>query len=46
MKKGTHVLQKAIGTFSESVVKGNVNSACIWWLHQPKLPRGCEKFKK
>ncbi|WP_092559044.1 cyclic lactone autoinducer peptide [Anaeromicropila populeti] len=27
-------------------LKHSINSACLWWFYQPKLPSGIEKFKK
>lgn len=28
------------------MVINNVNSTCAWVMHQPKLPKEAEKFKK
>lgn len=30
----------------EKLIKFNVNSACWFVFHQPKLPKGTERFKK
>ena len=29
-----------------AVVAMNVNSACHFWAHQPKLPKGAAKLRK
>ena len=36
------VVKKAV----DKLIRGNVNSACFYWFHQPKLPKGAEKFRK
>ncbi|SFR69241.1 cyclic lactone autoinducer peptide [Anaeromicropila populeti] len=46
MKETKDTVKAAIVSLSEQVVKNNVNCACWWFLHQPKLPKGAEKFKK
>ncbi|SFR78164.1 cyclic lactone autoinducer peptide [Anaeromicropila populeti] len=33
--------------FAETILKANVNTACLFWFHQPKIPEGLtKKFKK
>lgn len=46
MKKFTQTAKIVMAKAAESVVKTNVNSACIFVAHQPKLPKGAEKFRK
>lgn len=29
-----------------AVTKQNVNEACLFYIHQPELPKGAEQFKK
>lgn len=40
------LLERMLVISAEKVVKSNVNEACWWHLHQPKLPKAAEKFKK
>lgn len=46
MKKLSTVAKKMVARASEAVVSSNVNSACVFVVHQPKLPKGAEKFRK
>lgn len=46
MKKIVKTAKIAVAKAAESVVKTNVNSTCIFVAHQPKLPKGAEKFRK
>ena len=44
--KMKELLERMLVMSAEKIVKGNVNEACFWSLHQPKLPKAAEKFKK
>ncbi len=38
---------KALKAIAEKVVERNVNSACIFWVYQPKIPtKAINRFKK
>ncbi|HJA41992.1 MAG TPA: cyclic lactone autoinducer peptide [Firmicutes bacterium] len=45
MKKKTKFYQW-IANLALSVTKFNVNTACIFYIHQPKLPEGAKKLRK
>ena len=34
---------KAITKLAEKVGQKSVDSACVWWLHQPKVPESMMK---
>ncbi|WP_143099198.1 cyclic lactone autoinducer peptide [Anaeromicropila populeti] len=38
--------EKNIVKLTNTALKLSANSACFFWLYQPKLPIGLEKFKK
>lgn len=42
MTKGMNEIVKK---FASKEVSNSVNTMC-WFFYQPKLPRGCERFKK
>ncbi len=46
MNKITKAAKITVAKAAESVVKTNVNSTCFFVAHQPKLPKGAEKFRK
>lgn len=46
MNKFSTKAKKMVAKVSEAVVKANVNSTCVFVAHQPKLPKGAEKFRK
>ncbi len=37
---------KVMATFSVKSAVQNANSACAWWLGQPKLPKAVKKLRK
>ncbi len=39
-------LKKAIAVAAKNATAANVNSACLFVAHQPKLPKGAEKLRK
>lgn len=39
-------LKKAVAATAKAAVSTNVNSACWFVAHQPKLPKGAEKLRK
>lgn len=41
----TGLLKKVAGA-SIKTASSNMNTACVWWLHQPKPPKSAEKLKK
>jgi len=43
MRKHGAVLMSVIAMATAAL---SVNSACVIWYHQPKVPEGMEKFKK
>lgn len=50
MKKEDIALNKLLGKVvaeaAKKVTTANVNSACIYLLHQPKLPKEAKKLRK
>lgn len=40
------VFKKAVATAAKMATVANVNSACAFVVHQPKLPKGAEKLRK
>lgn len=38
--------KKAVAAAAKMVTSFNVNSACLFVAHQPKLPKGAEKLRK
>lgn len=40
------VAKKAIAVAAKMATTANVNSACAFVIHQPKLPKGAEKLRK
>ncbi len=39
-------IKKAIAAAAKMATTANVNSACMFVAHQPKLPKGAEKLRK
>lgn len=39
-------LKKAIAAAAKTATSANVNSACYFFMYQPKLPKGAEKLRK
>ncbi|MCR1973627.1 cyclic lactone autoinducer peptide [Clostridium sporogenes] len=37
---------KVLASLALMVTAYNVNAACIFLVHQPKMPKGAEKFRK
>ncbi|MPW26372.1 cyclic lactone autoinducer peptide [Alkalibaculum sp. M08DMB] len=46
MKKNSLKCCKVVADLALKVTTFNVNSACIFIVHQPKLPKGAEKLRK
>lgn len=46
MNKIGFKLGKIISGMALKVTNSNVNSTCLCYAHQPKLPSGAEKLKK
>ena len=46
--KGSKMLgfKKAVAATAKMATTANVNSACAFVVHQPKLPKGAEKLRK
>ena len=40
------MVKKAIASAAKAATSANVNSACAFVIHQPKLPKGAEKLRK
>ncbi|MCM1166501.1 MAG: cyclic lactone autoinducer peptide [Lachnospiraceae bacterium] len=40
------IAKKAIAAAAKMATSVNVNSACAFVIHQPKLPKGAEKLRK
>ena len=38
--------KKAVAVAAKMATSFNVNSACLFVAHQPKLPKGAEKLRK
>lgn len=45
-KDSKNVVKKAIAAAAKMATSVNVNSACAFVIHQPKLPKGAEKLRK
>ncbi len=41
-----NVVKMAIAAAAKLATTANVNSACNFVIHQPKLPKGAEKLRK
>lgn len=46
MKKVGKKVGSYLATFALSVASANVNSCCMYVMHQPPIPKGAEKLKK
>ncbi len=46
MKALVYRLGSMIASLALMVTALNVNTACTWIVHQPKLPKGAEKLRK
>ena len=46
MKNSLKILEKGIGKAAYRFTKQNVNSACLMYVYQPKLPKVAEKLRK
>lgn len=46
MKKDAKLIDKIIGASALAAAKGNVNSVCSWFFHQPKVPDNVKKLRK
>ncbi|OLS02077.1 cyclic lactone autoinducer peptide [Tissierella creatinophila] len=46
MKKVTFKISKIVASLALMVTALNVNTTCLFLLHQPKLPKGAEKLYK
>lgn len=44
--KKANGFKKAIAVAAKMATTANVNSACMFVAHQPKLPKGTEKLRK
>lgn len=44
MKKTEKMSVKVLVSAAENLVRQNVNSACVWFFHQTRLPKGYKKF--
>ena len=42
----TTVAKKVFAAMAKAATTANVNSACHFVIHQPKLPKGAEKLRK
>lgn len=39
-------IKKVIAATAKMATSANVNSACMFFVHQPKLPEGAKKLRK
>ena len=46
MKKVKKMMASVIVNVAKSNVKNDINSTGSDWIYQPKMPHGCEKYKK
>lgn len=46
MKKPKQIILKQVAKLAISVTTANVNSTCLFYMNQPKLPKSAEKLKK
>lgn len=46
MKKVTFKIGRIVASLALMVTALNVNSTCMYLIHQPKLPEGAEKLYK
>lgn len=46
MKKTGKKISSYVAALALSVASANVNSCCMYVMHQPQMPKGAEKLKK
>ena len=46
MKNSLKRLEAGISNLAYKVTESNVNSACFFFVHQPRLPKVAKKLKK
>ena len=46
MRKTLVKFSGVIASLALMVTAMNVNTTCIWLIHQPKLPKGAEKLRR
>lgn len=46
MRKSLECIEMGISKVALKVTKTNVNSACVWCIYQPKLPKSAKKLQK
>ena len=46
MKKMILKLSGVVASLALVITSANVNSACMFLVHQPELPKGAEKLRK
>ncbi len=46
MKKKSYKLEKIVGMAAYTMAKANINSACSWIFHQPKMPEAVKRLRK
>ncbi|MCR1934729.1 cyclic lactone autoinducer peptide [Clostridium tepidum] len=46
MKNFKTKIGKILATLALMITAYNVNAACIFLVHQPKMPKGSEKLRK
>ncbi|MCI7334475.1 MAG: cyclic lactone autoinducer peptide [Oscillospiraceae bacterium] len=46
MKKVKKMMASVLVNVAKNNVKNDINSTGSDWIYQPKMPQGCEKFKK
>lgn len=45
-KKSTNLLEKSMSKVLDATLRVNANSTSCMLIHEPKAPKGLEKFKK
>ena len=46
MRKSIECTETGISKMALQVTKSNVNSACVFFIYQPKLPKAAKKLQK
>ncbi|MBR3770748.1 MAG: cyclic lactone autoinducer peptide [Clostridium sp.] len=46
MRKSIECIETGISKMALQVTKSNVNSACVFFIYQPKLPKAAKKLQK
>lgn len=46
MKSISHRIMESVVSKSMNATEQSANSACVWWINQPKPPKNLKKLRK